>query len=404
MTNLFRSPDPDGHYARLRVSPSAPAEAIVAAWRREARRLHPDVPGTGDAAAFLALKRAYDVLNHPRTRAAYDGAAPADRPAPAGREPEEIGPMPVPDIAAAPARHPRLTDLPAAVWAVMAAVLLAGSIEVALRLSAPPPPPRHDAIPANARGVPPLSPPETPAPAASQTAPTPYIPPPPTPGGSAAGAAHGPAPVRLAGTPNFYVAPAASAAMLWRADEARQALVPWSQLPAFSAVQAIRLSKQTGLVEVKVTDSLNGFVEAGRLTPGDADAARRAWCTFHAGPPPANGEILSRAAEGQATLTLRNRSGQPVVAKLRGADGSVAVSMFLSPGGEAAMTGLPGQPARLDFATGEVWSRACRGFTAGMRARSMVEPVAVGTLAALGVPPDRDAAAREIPDQVFERQ
>lgn len=382
MPQLFRSLDPDGHYARLGVPPSASAETIAAAYRREARLVHPDVPGTGDAAAFMALKQAYDVLIHPASRAAYDRPPPAEAPDPRDIEPGEIGPMPIPDIAAAPTRHPRLTDLPTMVWAGMAAVLLAGSIEVALHLRAPPQAPHHDPIPANAREVPPAAP--------------------STPTGPAA--AYGPAPVRLAGTPNFYVIPAASAAMLWRADDAKHSLIPWGQLPAFSAVQALRLLKPSGMVEVRVTDSMNGYIEAGRLTPGDAGVAVRAWCTFHAGPPPANGEILSRTVEGKASLTLRNRSGQPTVVKLRGADGTVIASVFLSPGGEAPITGLPEQPARLDFATGEVWSRACHGFSAGMRARSLTEPVAMGRIAAIAVPPDQDTTAPEIPDHAFERQ
>ncbi len=79
--------------------------------------------------------------------------------------------------------------------------------------------------------------------------------------------------MRLAGTPNFYVVPAATPAMLWREDPAGHALVPWGTLPPFSAVQGLRLFKANGMVEVKVTDSANGFVEAGRLTPGDAAAA-----------------------------------------------------------------------------------------------------------------------------------
>ena len=40
----------------LEVDPAAAPEAITAAYRRKARVLHPDVPGTGDAAAFIRLK------------------------------------------------------------------------------------------------------------------------------------------------------------------------------------------------------------------------------------------------------------------------------------------------------------------------------------------------------------
>ena len=44
--------DPVGYYATLDVHPAATPEAITAAFRRKARMLHPDVAGTGDAAAI----------------------------------------------------------------------------------------------------------------------------------------------------------------------------------------------------------------------------------------------------------------------------------------------------------------------------------------------------------------
>src|ERR1700733_4703314 len=66
------SRDPEGYYARLGVDPWAGPGTITAAYRGKARLVHPDVPGTGDANAFVELKRAYDVLISPDRRAAYD--------------------------------------------------------------------------------------------------------------------------------------------------------------------------------------------------------------------------------------------------------------------------------------------------------------------------------------------
>ena len=191
--------------------------------------------------------------------------------------------------------------------------------------------------------------------------------------------------------------------MLWRSDDAKHAMVPWGQLPAFSAVQGPRLAKPGGLMEVRVTETANGFIEAGRLTPGDAPAAWRAWCTFHAGPSPANGEVLVRGGTGDARLSLRNRSAQPAVVKLRSEAGGLIASVFLSPAGEAVVDGLPVQAVRLEFATGEVWSRACQSFAAGMRAQSLPAPVAIGTERELAVPPDRGVAVTDLSDQAFER-
>ena len=67
--------DPEGFYARLGVAPTAMPEAITAAYRRRARLVHPDVPETGDAAAFMALKQAYDVLIHAETQVPRPGEA-----------------------------------------------------------------------------------------------------------------------------------------------------------------------------------------------------------------------------------------------------------------------------------------------------------------------------------------
>jgi hypothetical protein len=191
-------------------------------------------------------------------------------------------------------------------------------------------------------------------------------------------------------------------------DDQRR-LLPWGSLPAFSAVQGLRLFKSNGMVEVKVTDNATGFVEAARLTPGDTAAAARAWCTYNAGPTPANGEVLSRHSQGPANLSIDNRSGQPAVVKIRSADGAVIVSVFLGPGGQATMDGLPGEPARLEFATGEVWSRACHGFEAGMRAQRLANLVTIGTGtigngARLAIPPDASVAVTDLTDQAFEQE
>ncbi len=62
-------PLPD-HYRLLRVHPSARVEAIHAAYRELARRVHPDV--SGDEAAMKRLNAAWDTLRDPHRRAAYD--------------------------------------------------------------------------------------------------------------------------------------------------------------------------------------------------------------------------------------------------------------------------------------------------------------------------------------------
>jgi hypothetical protein len=372
--------DPEGYYARLGIEPGARPEAITAAYRRKARLVHPDVPQTGDASAFVELKQAYDVLIHADQRAAYDRSARQEVPPAPEHDLGEIGAKPFPTMATPPTRHPRLRDLPIAVWVGMAAVLMIGVVEVGLHLTSPPAQIKRENIPATAWDVPPL--------AANDPGPSLYS----------------PAPVHLAGTPNFYIVPTASAAILWRVDEARHTLVPWGQLPAFSSVQALRLLKPSGMVEIKVTDSTNGYVEARRLTPGDTGSAARAWCTYNAGPTPENGDVLSHTAMGHATLSIANRTGQLAVVKVRSATGAVIASVFLDSGGATTMDGLPDDPVQLDFATGEVWSRACHGFAAGMRAQRLPGLVTIGTDMQLEIPPDPKARPIDLSDQAFEQE
>ncbi len=388
---LGRPLDPDGYYARLGVEPESRPDAITAAYRRKARLVHPDVPGTGDAGAFVELKQAYDVLIHTDRRAAYDRSArqevpPEARHRPAAHRririwmPGEIGAKPFPAMATPPTRHPRLRDLPIAVWVGMAAVLMVGVVEVGLHLTTSPAQEKHETIPATAWDVPPL------------------------PANEPAPALYGPTPVHLAGTPNFYIVPTASAAILWRVDEARHTLVPWGQLPAFSSVQALRLLKPSGMVEIKVTDNTNGYVEAARLNPGDTGSAARAWCTYNAGPTPENGDVLSHTAMGHAGLSVTNRTGQLAVVKVRSAAGAVMASVFLDPGGETRMDGLPDDPVQLDFATGEVWSRACHSFAAGMRAQRLPGLVSIGNDMQLDIPPDPKTKPVDLSDPAFAQE
>jgi hypothetical protein len=213
---------------------------------------------------------------------------------------------------------------------------------------------------------------------------------------------YGPKPLRLAGTPNFFVTPDATPAMLWRLDGEHSTLTLIGQLPPFSEVQAIRLIRQSGMLEVLVNEHGNGFISADHLTPGNAEAARRAYCGYNAGPTPYDGELLERRGYGTGSLEMENRAVQPVVVKVRDAAGAVALAVFLGPGGHVALDGLPDGTYRTEFAIGELWSRACNSFAAGMRARRMDAALEVPGVSHLVVVADEPAAA-DISDQAFER-
>ena len=63
----------DDYYKLLGVHPDASRDQIHSAYRRLARRYHPDVNAGGDARArFHELSDAYEVLHDPAERARYD--------------------------------------------------------------------------------------------------------------------------------------------------------------------------------------------------------------------------------------------------------------------------------------------------------------------------------------------
>jgi len=75
----------DDHYAMLEIPSSASAREIRRAYRRLARRHHPDLNSRPDGAKrFAELARAYAILNDPSRRARYDQTL--QQPAP-GRPP-----------------------------------------------------------------------------------------------------------------------------------------------------------------------------------------------------------------------------------------------------------------------------------------------------------------------------
>lgn len=357
--------DPAGFYARLGVAPTAPMEAIIAAYRARARVLHPDIPGTGDAAAFMRMKEAYDVLADTERRAAYDRSAHVAGPV--------MYAMPEVDDPAWPT--PRFWDLTMVLWVVLGGGLILASVMVVLEL---------------ARSASPEQPSEarTFMPAVSTTL-------------SEAAAL---VTVPVGGAASHYVLPGGATAVVWRHDAAGDSFLPGGRIADFTAVQALSLVPQHGLVEIRLAGGGSGFIDASRLTPGNRLMAQHAYCAFNAGAPPRNGEVLSRRGQGSARLAISNRSGQPAVVKLRDASGRSVASIFLEPGG-ASEVGVPNGVYRPDFALGEIWSRACDAFTTGMRAQRFAGYGSVSGLSPLVIPPDLSLAPApvDIPDQAFEQ-
>ena len=100
---------------------------------------------------------------------------------------------------------------------------------------------------------------------------------------------------------------------------------------------------------------------------------------------------------------MSNRTHGPMVVKLRDSAGRAAAALFVAPGEDADIAGLPDGTLRIEYAIGELWSRACGTFAAGMCAARIGGPAALATLA---VPPEPGAAEQpvEIDDREFDRE
>ena len=62
------------YYRILKVSPKASNTEIKSAYRKLARKMHPDVNGGSESAArdFSQIAKAYQILSNPQERAYYD--------------------------------------------------------------------------------------------------------------------------------------------------------------------------------------------------------------------------------------------------------------------------------------------------------------------------------------------
>ena len=96
----------EDHYRVLGVGPSASGDEIRAAYRREARRLHPDSAGSTSSSEMARLNEAYRVLSDPGRRVMYDrsrGPSPTSTHQRPTGSPQDA---PMPQMPVGPARFP----------------------------------------------------------------------------------------------------------------------------------------------------------------------------------------------------------------------------------------------------------------------------------------------------------
>lgn len=132
------------HYERLGITPDATAQEIRDAYRRAARRHHPDAAGDRSAQEMAAINDAWSVLRDPDRRRAYDLslAGPSVRDDASTRAPVDDDEPPLPPRR--PSFNPlaRYQDPPRFPWRLM--FVLAGIgivvVLVGVAISSPPKP------------------------------------------------------------------------------------------------------------------------------------------------------------------------------------------------------------------------------------------------------------------------
>lgn len=323
--------DPLGYYAWLGVAPEATPEEVKAAFRTRARRLHPDVPGTGDAEGFRRLSEAYRILSDPSRRARYDRTAPAAQII--VNATGTARPPPRWTASSRPPRPPlrRSARLMLGGGAVAVAALCAAAF-LGYRIARPSvsPPPSTARL---ARAVP--------------------LP----------EAASAPLP-KLADDATGYVLPGGGSAVLWGGVPGRH-LVRLGVLAPFTPVHAEALVVD-GLRAVALADGHLAYMDAAKLMLGDRTDAERARCAYFAGIPPANGEVLARGRSGQQILVIVNREPSAAMVTLS-KGGALVARIYVDADRTARVSGLPAGPWAANSRFGELWSRGCGRFVAGAR-------------------------------------
>ena len=381
---------PDNLYAILGLRPDARPSEITAAFRTRAKLLHPDMPETGDPDAFMRLNDAYQVLSDPVRRAEYDN------------QPEDLIPVLEDEIVDGPhpweaPRDPGLLwaapveprwwhVLPPLGWAGIGAAGIAALAAGVVFLARPPTSPARQA---KAEVIALAPPPPVAAPVAVAVA---VAPPPPLPNPNAPLA------------PSHYILPSGEPATLWR-RETDGSFVPSGQLDSFSSVEALRLLPDQGFMQVRAPGNQDGYVLAGRLAPGGVAQAKRASCIQTAGRPPASGEVLfrDRPPEGTASMQFRNDADTSIVVKVRDGGHATVAVMYVAPRDVATLEAVPPGDYRPEFASGDLWSRRCGLFMAGMRTvrSSGFDRLEPGASLTYSLPFAAHAGDEDVPDSTF---
>jgi len=139
-------------------------------------------------------------------------------------------------------------------------------------------------------------------------------------------------------------------------------------LDRFTPVEITATPEDLDWVGVRSTAGIEGFVETRLLYAGSGERFRTAWCRDHRGVPPSPGEVLSHPVGGEHRLLLHNDGRRDGVVKLKTLAGATVLSVYVPATFHIGVGGIPDGTYRVEYATGELFSRGCGLFLTEMRA------------------------------------
>lgn len=323
--------DVNGLYAILGLDPCASQEAIGAAFRRKAKELHPDVAGTGNAHAFISLRRAYDTLSDPIARTAYARVSQQ-----ASKQPAQHG-----HATAGPPNANRN----AKAWFLAFAIILVLSVSSAtwLERSRANADLRANRLP-NVQASPPSKQVDD---LSAQTKRTQ-----PDIGGLSIVSAASPK------LQMYYALAAGSPISVWHKTP-QGGYLQNGFIEPFTNVELLRSFPADHLAEVRFADGSSGYMDPRSIGPGDAMAAKEAYCLYKPGRPLNNQKILSRTGSGPYKITIENQGSQPAIVVMRSALGRSAITLLINAYNVAYVDQFSSGLYRPEFRFGDNWSQKC---------------------------------------------
>ena len=140
-------------------------------------------------------------------------------------------------------------------------------------------------------------------------------------------------------------------------------------MPRFTTVRVLRTSSDSKFIVAETGDGRTITIAASALATGDGAQAKARWCDQQVQSPQLADRVMKRLESGPNQVTVKNLGGDDAVAQFRGADGRVALSLFVAQHSSTRVSDFPDGRFRLEFATGREWNSQCNTFRYGMRSR-----------------------------------